>query len=380
MHFPSLGRLVAAASLGSLICGAAPAQALTVVLDGAAGADYDSVGDGWFFAGPSQPPPDGVGDAGGQALAVALRAGVLELRALSEFPLASLAGFTAADVTSATLTVTIDDVIGTFGPGAEFDNTASSPIAAYSYPADGTVNPSDFSPAGLAPLGTIVPGVVTDASLAVSGALSFDVDVTAAVQAFLTANETHFGVLLGTTDTPTGTSLDDLSPPGVAGGQLPYITIEITPVVPEVPPVYDADELKCQAGIAKAAAGLAAAEQKAFAKCLDTILKAASAGDPAASATEACDKVLDPANAKSAVAKAKTKAAAAIVKACGSTLPADVDGPCDAGATTIAATAACVVEATESAVESMIADRYAKTCVLLEAVELDDDYPSLCNP
>src|SRR5262245_20868288 len=108
---------------------AAPAlRAETFVLDSATGADYDSVGDGWFFAGPTQPPPDGVGDSGNQALAVGLITGVLELRALSEFPLSSLSGLTASQIISATVTVTIDDVLTTFGPGSTFDGTASDPI------------------------------------------------------------------------------------------------------------------------------------------------------------------------------------------------------------------------------------------------------------
>jgi hypothetical protein len=376
LHF---GRVLTALTLGSFLLTPAPGHAITVVLDGAAGADYDSVGDGWFFAGstPPLPAPDGVGDAGGQPLAVGIKAGVLELRAMSEFPLASLAGFTAGEITSATLTVTIDDVIGTFGPGAEFDGTASSPIAAYSYPADGTVNVADFSPAGLSPLGTITPGVITDATLGTTGPVSFDVDVTAAVQAFLGGGQTHFGLLLGTLDSPTATSLDNLSPPAPGpGGQFPFITIEITP---EVPPTYSAEELKCQAGIAKSSAGLAAAQQKNFAKCLDTILKTVAASDPVSEAQETCTKGLDETNAKSGIAKAKAKTAAAITKACEGLVPADVDSPCDAGATTFADTATCIVDATESAVEEMIQDRYAKGCVLLEAVGLADDFPGVCN-
>lgn len=372
-------RVRTALIVGFLVLVAPSAHAITIVLDGSNGADYDSVGDGWFFAGgpPTPPPPDGTGDAGGQALAVALITGVLEQRAMAEFPLASLAGFTAAEVTSATLTVTIDDVIGTFGPGANFDGTASSPIAAYSYPADGTVAVADFSPVGLSPLGTIAPGAITDATLTSTGPVSFDIDVTAAVQAFLSGAQTHFGVLLGTTDSGTATSLDDQSPPApLPGGLLPYLTIEITP---ETPPVYSGDELKCQAGIVKSSAGLAAAQQKNFAKCLDAILKAVSESEPAASAQETCDKVLDESNAKSGIAKAKAKAASGITKACDGLTPADVHSPCDAGAATFTATATCIVDATETSVEEMIQDRYAKGCVLLEAVGFDDDFPGVCN-
>lgn len=377
MQSSSLARLLAAFSLGSLVLGAAPASAITITLDTGAGAVHDGVGDGWFFAGGPAIPPDGVGDIGGNAPAIVYQAGVVEMRALSEFPLAALAGYSASEITSATLTVTIDDVLSTFGPGTTFDGTAASPFVAYGYVGNGAVTPSDFSPASPISIGTVTPGAVTDASLAISGALAFDLDVTALVQAYVTAANSHLGVMFATLDSPTGTSIDDIAPPGVVGGALPFITIEITP---EVPPSYSADELKCQAGLSKSAAGLAAAEQKAFAKCLDTILKTVAAGDPAADATAACAKLLDAGDPKSAVAKAKTKASAGIVKACGALSPADIDSPCDAGATTIADTATCVVEATEGDVEAMTKDRYAKACVLLEAVGLDGAYPGVCNP
>ncbi len=370
------GRLVAAATFGSLSAGVVPAHAITITLDGAAGAVYDGVGDGWFFAGGPAIPPDGVGDLGGNAPAIIYQAGVVEMRALSEFPLASLAGYGAAEITRATLTVTIDDVLSTLGPGTTFDGTAASPFAAYSYPGNGTVTPSDFNPAGLAPLGIVTSGAITDATLAISGAVAFDIDVTASVKAFVTAANTHYGVLLGTLDSPTGTSVDALAPPGVAGGTLPFITIQITS---EVPPTYSADELKCQTGIEKAASSLAAAGQKALAKCLDTILKRVAGGSPAGDATAACAKLLNGADPNSAIAKAKTKASAGIAKACGTLTPADIDSPCDAGAVTIADTATCIVAATEVGVEQMIEDRYAKGCVLLEAVGLDAAYPGVCQ-
>ncbi len=377
MFRPTLGRLVTAFTLGSLVLGATPIHAITIVLDGGSGAVYDGVGDGWFFAGGPAVPPDGVGDLGGNAPAIVYQPGVVEMRALSEFPLAALAGYSAAEITSATLTVTVDDVLSTLGPGTTFDGTAANPFAAYSYPGNGAVTPADFSPAGLQSLGIVNPGAVTDASLAISGALAFDLDVTASVQAFVTAASSHYGVLLGTLDGPTGTSVDALAPPGVAGGALPYLTIEITP---EAPPAYSADELKCQAALAKSAAGLAVTGQKTFAKCLDTILKTVAGGGAAVDATAACDKLLDASDPKSALAKAKSKATAGITKACGTLTPADVDSPCDAGAVTIAATATCVVAATQGDVEAMIRDRYAKGCVLLEAVGLDTAFPGVCAP
>lgn len=372
-------RPLAALALGTLILGvASPSQAVTVVLDGAAGAVYDSIGDGWFFAGGPAIPPDGVGDLGGNALAVVNQAGVVEMRALSEFPLAALAGYDAGDVTSATLTVTIDDVLTTLGPGTTFDGTAADPIAVYSYTgANGAITTADFAPPGLASLGLIAPGVVTDASLGVSGALAFEIDVTASVKAFVTAAATHYGVLLGTLDSATGTSVDDVSPPGVAGGSLPFLTIEITP---QVPPTYTGDELKCQTGLAKAASGFAAAKQKALSSCLDAILKTVAKGGAATEVEGKCRKSIDEADAASKLAKAKVKATAAIAKACGGLTPADIDSPCDPMAATIAATATCVVDATEAQVEAMIETRYASACTLLEAIGLDAAFPGVCAP
>ncbi len=213
--------LVAAAGLFTAI----QARAATVVLDGANGAVYDAVGDGWLFAGPSSPPPDGVGDAGAGSLTVGAITNVLEIRAMAEFGLTPLAGIDANDIISATLTVTIDDVIGTFGPGAAFDGTASSPIAVGTYAGDGAVTLSDYAVATSA-LGTITPGVVTDATLTNTGPLPFDLDVTTQLRAAVAAANTAFGVKLTTADSPTATSLDDLSPPApVAGGKLPFVTV-----------------------------------------------------------------------------------------------------------------------------------------------------------
>ena len=303
----------------TLPCLAPAARAETFVLDADTGAHYDAVGDGWFFAGPSQPPPDGVGDAGGQALAVGLITGALELRAMGELSLAPLAGLTASQVVSATVTLTIDDVIGTFGPGAVFDNSASTPIAAYHYVADGTVTTADFAPPGLSSLGTVAPGLVTDASLAVSGALSFTVDATQAVKDALTNGDTHFGMLFGTTDSPTATSLDNLSPPGVAGGTLPFLTVQTIALTPSQLP---AAEQTCQAALAKGGQKLAGTALKGFSTCFGAILKDVAPDATLAEATTAkCATQLDPAQADSKVAKAAAKLEADVVKKCEGSSP-----------------------------------------------------------
>lgn len=201
------------------------------MLDASTGAHYDSIGDGWFFAGPSQPPPNGVGDMGNQALAVGFITGVLELRAIAEFPLGLFEGFDPNDiVVSATLTVTIDDVIGSFGPGATFDGTASDTIAVQAFPADGTVTLADFFPDDRAEIDEIeLASPITDATLAMSGAVAFELDVTALMRTAVANGFEAFGVIMATNDSPTAMSCDNL---GVSGAAFPFITIEVDGAAP----------------------------------------------------------------------------------------------------------------------------------------------------
>jgi hypothetical protein len=353
------------------------ARAETFVLDGSSGAAYDAVGDGWFFGGPAQPPPDGVGDAGGQALAVAVIAGTLELRAMGEFDLAPLAGLGAGQIVSASVTLTVDDVIGTFGPGATFDGTASSPIAVYHYVGDGAVTVADFSPPGLTQLGIVTPGVVTDASLAVSGPLPFTVDATQAIKDALTNGDTHFGVLFGTADSPTATSLDGLSPPGVPGGTLPFVTVQ---TIALAPPQLDANELACQTTLAKSGQKLAGTALKAFGTCFGAILKDVGPDAALDAATTAkCAGQLDPANPASKVAKAAAKLTSDVAKKCAGLVPADLGSPCNASATTFDDVATCLTTGHLQAAQALVRSQYAGACTLAIAVGLDSAYPDLCD-
>ena len=351
------------------------AQAVTFTLDATNGADYDSVGDGWFFSSPPNQAPDGVGDAGNNALAVAKINGVLEMRAMAEFPLAPLAGLTAADIQSATLSFRIDDVVGTFGPGATFDGTASDPIAVYGYPADGTVTVADFAPAGLVSQQIVGVGVVTDATLVNSGPLDFTVDVTQLVKDRLSAADAAVGILFGTLDSPTATSLDD-QVPGV-GGKLPFLTIE---TVPSDPPVFSKAQLKCQSAIGKQAGGFAKKAQGAFSKCLDTVLGAVSKGDAPSTVEAKCRKGLDESDRKAVLAKARASASAAILKSCDGVNPADIHSPCDGAAASIAATASCVVDNHLQGVERSVAAEYADACTILRSVNLATSFPGVCAP
>jgi len=372
---PALRRMLTLAALCGALAIATAASAATFTLDGASGADYDSVGDGWFFTTPPGQAPDGVGDAGNNALAVAYQAGVLEMRAMAEFPLAPLAGVAAGQVQTAMLTFRIDDVIGTFGPGSAFDGTASDPIAVYAYPADGTVTVADFAPAGLVPLEVVSIGVVTDASIASDGPVDFTVDVTDALRDAITAGNAAIGILFGTLDTPTATSLDD-GPPGV-GGILPYLTVETAPTEP---PLLGKAQLKCQSAIGKQGAGFAKKAQGELVKCLNLVLTTVAKGQPASAAEAKCRKGLDEVDPKSVLAKARASATKAIDKACVGVAPADIGSPCDAGAATIAATTACVLADHLQRSAQMTAAEYGGSCPTIGAVGLDAAFPALCAP
>lgn len=344
------------------------ARADTIVLDGSSGADYDAVGDGWFFTTPPNQPPDGAGDLGGNALAVANQSGVVELRAMAEFPLAPLAGLAAADVQSATLTFRIDDVVATFGPGTTFDGTASNPIAVYGYPADGTVEVADFAPAGLTSIDVVDVGVITDTTLESSGPLDFTVDVTAFVKDALTAGSAAAGILFGTLDTPTGTSLD---------GVLPFITVETAPTEP---PVLGKAERKCQTAIGKQAGLFAKKAQGELAKCLDAVLGAVDKGAAPSSVETKCRKGLDETDAKSVLARARASAAKAIAKGCVGVAPAAIGSPCDPSAADVAALTSCVLGDHLQHVQQMVRAEYRDACTILRAVGLDAAFPDVCAP
>lgn len=218
----------AALLLACVLLAACPpgAEAAVIVLGGSTpGASYDGVIDGF----PGIAPLDGTPDTGGNALAVGLKAGVTEERGIAELPLAPLAGVAPSDVTSAVLTFNVDDVLTTFGPGTDFDGTASERILVKTYAGDGAAGPDDFDKGTAA--GTVnVGGGITDETLAASGPVRFTLDVTPAVKSLLGSGATHLGLVFSTDDSPTATSLDDLGPggsgpPGVGGAVLPFVTV-----------------------------------------------------------------------------------------------------------------------------------------------------------
>lgn len=237
---------------------------------------------------------------------------------------------------------------------------------------------ADFSPARATQVGIVNFGLVTDATLIGTGALPFDVDVTAELQAALTNGDTAFGALFGTTDSPTGTSLDNVSPPGVAGGALPILTIV---TVALQPPVLSGAAQTCQTTIAKAGQMLVGTALKSFTTCFSLILKD-FAPDSALAPTTApkCAGTLDPSRPDSKLGKALGKLVADIEKKCEGLTPADIGSPCNPSATTITQTATCLRDGQLALSEALVAQQYASGCTLLSAVNLDTAFPGICTP
>lgn len=200
------------------------------VVAGAGGAIFDGIVDGF----PGIAPQDGTPDIAGNRLGVGIKPGAVEERGIGEFPLAGLiGGLTADGITSAVLTFNIDDVLATFGPGTDFDGTAAQRIQIHTYSGDGTITLADFTQGNGTPAVTVTTGgqgAITDATLAGSGPVVFEVDLTTPVKALVQSGATHLGIVFVTDDTNSGTSLDDLGPsssgpPGVGGAKLPFLTI-----------------------------------------------------------------------------------------------------------------------------------------------------------
>jgi len=221
----------------------------TVVLSTDVGAVFDAVIDGF----PNLAPFDGRPDfpTGYQTLSIGLQRPITEERGIGEFPLGPLAGVNGDAIVRATLTFNIDDVLNSFGPGTGFSGAASGEILVHLYAGNGTVEIADFLAISRPPhtVDTRPLGRITDQTLAQSGPLRFDIDVTEDARALLELDPAAIGVVWRTTDSPTGTSLDHLGqdsagPPGVNGSFLPFLTIELaaaesptpTPTVTPDPP------------------------------------------------------------------------------------------------------------------------------------------------
>jgi cysteine-rich repeat protein len=212
-------------------CGAATLGIhVGTVVTGEGGAQFDGIVDGF----PGIAPLDGTPDVAGNQLGVGLKPGSTEERGIAEFPVATVTGGLAAGaITSVVLHFNVDDVLSTFGPGTDFDGTASERIQIHVYSGDGSVLLADFAEGNGAPdevVTTGAQGAITDATLGSTGPVFFEVDLTSQVKALLAAGATHIGVVFATDDANSGTSIDDLGansagPPGVGGAKLPFFVV-----------------------------------------------------------------------------------------------------------------------------------------------------------
>jgi len=200
------------------------------VVTGDGGAQYDGIVDGF----PGIAPQDGTPDVAGNQLGVGLKPGATEERGIAEFPVATVTGGLDADaITSVVLEFNIDDVLSTFGPGTDFDGTASERIQIHVYGGDGSVVLADFAEGDGTPdavVTTGAQGAITDATLASTGPVFFEVDLTAQVKALVAGGATHIGIVFATDDANSGTSIDNLGPnsagpPGVGGATLPFLVV-----------------------------------------------------------------------------------------------------------------------------------------------------------
>jgi cysteine-rich repeat protein len=216
------------------------AEPRTVTIDET---DTATVMDGIIDGFPGIAAKDGTPDLGGNALSVALKTGVTELRGVVEFPLAALAGVSGDAITAATLTFNVDDVLSTFGPGTDFNGQAASTLFVHAYTGNGTVDLGDYNETREAPAAIATgPGAITDATLDASGAAYFTVDVRDRLADAVEAGDDFLGIVWRTDDSPTGTSLDDLGegsagPAGARASRLPFLTIEVDDDAP--PPVCE---------------------------------------------------------------------------------------------------------------------------------------------
>ncbi len=139
-------------------------------------------------------------------------------------------------------------MFGTFGPGTSFRGAASHTILIHLFAGNGEVTIEDHLAIGRTAhtVDTKPLGRITDQTLAQSGPLTFEVDITNDVRALLSDGANSIGVVFRTTDSGSATSLDNLGeagsgPPGVNGSFLPYLVIDVeAQASPTPPPTYTA--------------------------------------------------------------------------------------------------------------------------------------------
>lgn len=363
----------------SVLVSSNPGRAGTLVIDDQTpGTVYDAILDGY----PGFYTQDGVPDAGNNSLAVAFKAGATEMRSVAEFPLAPLAGWTSADVLSATLRFNIDDVLGYLG--APLSGCAAENFAIWVRSGDGNIPLSDFNVSG-PPTGVVNTGPpcsITDTTLGSTGPVVFELDVTNALKSLLDGGASFANVVWATNSNNTGTSLDNLGlngagPPGVRGARMPYLVIELAELPP---PNLDAKARRCQRLLSAQATAWQGFVQKQLAACSDRVLNDTAAGKPLDKATSFClaRLSLTPAD-KSKVWNRRATALGALSKACAAPVNLiDLGPPCD-GSNDPAQLADCVLDRSFASAQKAFRQSNALICRTLTAVGLNLQYPEACS-
>ena len=227
-------RLVSALTIAAALQGVAPATTVTI--------DHTTPGSVWD--GIVEGFPGLSGRIGGNPLSVVRRGEALDLRSVMELPLAPLAGVKPEAITAVTLTFNIDDVLATLGPGTDLNGRAAHSILVHTYRGDGEAALNDFPRTSSTAI-TVSTGTsdITDATLEHGGPVVFTVDLRPALLDALAGGTPFLGILWRTTDSPTGTSIDDGrggDPNGapsntVPGSRMPYLTVQIDDAPPPDP-------------------------------------------------------------------------------------------------------------------------------------------------
>ena len=339
---------VLACALGlTVLAGAAHADTL-VIDDTTVGTVYDGILDGFPFPPPGI-TPDGTGDFTNNALAVALQTGVTEERGIAELPLASLDGLGSADIESATLTFNIDDVVGTFGPGTTFDGTAAETIVLFRYAGNGTIDLADFGNVVGAPLevvSTTALGTITDATLAVQRPARLrgrrDRRARCPARRFRHApghRVHHQRRRIGHLDRQPRRRRRRPAGRRRRAHAVPHRRDRGRRTADLRQPPSSTARRRSARAARSWPRPCTRRSPSASTACSAAISKA----EPLTAITTKCTDRLDPGNPASKVGKAIAKLQSGITDKCASLAPADVGSPCDAGATTMAQVATCVV-------------------------------------
>jgi YVTN family beta-propeller protein len=121
----------------------------------------------------------------------------------------------------------------------------------------------------------------------------------------------------------------------------------------------------CQSSLFKSGRKFADRIHAELAKCVDKLVTLAAAGKSDVKAAATCRASLDLANPVSKASKARAAALASIARQCAGVTPAAIGSPCDPGAPTTAAMAACMLDGHLADVGKLIAAEYNDACTML---------------